>query len=74
MKVLYQTIQDVDVLLTPEIGNPSPLSVEELELPAMIYGALEQALRESSEILPSTARQFNEWKVGLLHRFSRIQV
>ncbi|KAI2786620.1 hypothetical protein POX_g09008 [Penicillium oxalicum] len=74
MKVLYQTIQDVDVLLTPEIGNPSPLSVEELELPAMIYGALEQALRESSEILPSTARQFNKWKVGLLHRFSRIQV
>ncbi|KAF7717248.1 Uncharacterized protein PECH_007525 [Penicillium ucsense] len=34
MKVLHQSIPNVDELLTPEIGNPSPLSVEELELPA----------------------------------------
>lgn len=71
MKVFYQEKEDVDKLLAPEIGQPSPLSVEELELPSMTFQALSDALLRSSQMLPVSARQFNEWKVGLLSRFSR---
>jgi hypothetical protein len=71
MKVFYQEKEDVDKLLAPEIGQPSPLSVEELELPSMIFQALSDALHRSSQMLPVSARKFNEWQVGLLSRFSR---
>ncbi|CAI7574399.1 unnamed protein product [Penicillium glandicola] len=71
MKVFYQQSPDVDELLHPEIGNPSPLSVEELELPSMIFEAMSQALTGSNEMLPLSARRFNEWHVGLLSRFRR---
>ncbi|KZN87048.1 Uncharacterized protein EN45_056040 [Penicillium chrysogenum] len=71
MKVFYQTSPDVDELLHPELGHPSPLSVEELELPSMIFEAMSQALTKSNEMLPLSARRFNEWKVGLLSRFRR---
>lgn len=71
MKVFYQKTADVDVLLHPEIGNPSPLSVEEVELPSMIFEATTNALRESNLMLPKSARKFKEWQVGLLSRFSR---
>jgi hypothetical protein len=71
MKVFYQEKDDVDKLLAPEIGQPSPLSVEELELPSMIFQALSDALHRSSQMLPVSARKFNEWQVGLLSRFSR---
>ncbi|KAJ5692208.1 hypothetical protein N7462_001631 [Penicillium macrosclerotiorum] len=71
MKVLFQEVGDVDKLLAPDLGVPSPLSVEELELPSMIYDALNGALRGSNQMLPSTARRFNEWQVGLLNRFNR---
>lgn len=71
MKVFYQEKEDVDKLLAPEIGQPSPLSVEELELPSMIFQALSDTLHRSSQMLPVSARKFNEWQVGLLSRFSR---
>ncbi|KAJ5210493.1 Ubiquitin-conjugating enzyme E2C-binding protein [Penicillium cf. griseofulvum] len=71
MKVFYQKSADVDELLHPEIGNPSPLSVEELELPSMTFEAMSQALTRSNEMLPLSARRFNEWDVGLLGRFRR---
>ncbi|KAJ5970930.1 uncharacterized protein N7479_000848 [Penicillium vulpinum] len=71
MKVFYQNSLDVDELLHPEIGNPSPLSVEELELPSMIFEAMSQALTRSNKMLPLSARRFNEWHVGLLSRFRR---
>jgi hypothetical protein len=73
MKVFFQETREIDKLLAPEIGNPSPLSVEELELPSMVYEALFEALHGSNQMLPPTARQFNEWQVGLLSRFSRTQ-
>ncbi|KAJ5566091.1 hypothetical protein N7535_007729, partial [Penicillium sp. DV-2018c] len=71
MKVFYQECDNVDNLLHPEIGNPSPLSVEELELPSMIFEAMSRALVGSTKMLPPTARIFNEWQVGLLSRFRR---
>lgn len=50
------------------------LSVEELGLPAPAYSALREALRESGELLPSSARNFQEWNVGLLERFEDSEV
>ncbi|KAJ5336855.1 hypothetical protein MYU51_006053 [Penicillium brevicompactum] len=71
MKVFFQDTADVDGLLHPEIGNPSPLSVEEVELPSMVFEAMEKALRDSNAMLPVSARKFQEWQVGLLSRFNR---
>lgn len=71
MKVFYQESADVDKLLHPDIGTPSPLSVEELELPSMVYEAMLNALTGSNQMLPVSARKFNEWHVGLLSRFER---
>ncbi|KAJ5110961.1 hypothetical protein N7532_001496 [Penicillium argentinense] len=71
MKVLFQHTEDVDKLLAPELGKVSPLSVEELELPQFIFQTILQDLRRSNEMLPLSARRFNEWNVGLLSRFSR---
>lgn len=42
MKVFFQDTANVDDLLHPEIGNPSPLSVEEVELPSMVFEAMEK--------------------------------
>ncbi|KAJ5930615.1 hypothetical protein N7466_006108 [Penicillium verhagenii] len=71
MKVLFQTTEDVDSMLNRDMGRPSPLSLEELELPSMIYQALWIALTRSNQMLPLSARNFNEWTVGLLDRYSR---
>lgn len=71
MKVFFQDTANVDDLLHPEIGNPSPLSVEEVELPSMVFEAMEKALRDSNAMLPVSARKFQEWQVGLLSRFNR---
>lgn len=73
MKVFYQNTDDVDKLLSPEIGKASPLSVEELELPSSILESLSSALQKSTSMLPLSARRFNEWRVGLLSRYSREQ-
>lgn len=58
-------------LLHPEVGKVTPLSVEELELPSMIFQELSDGLRRSNQMLPVSARRFNEWQVGLLSRFCR---
>lgn len=71
MKVFFQVTCDVDTLLNRDLGKPSPLSVEELELPNMVFDALDNALQSSNQMLPLSARTFNEWQVGLLSRFSR---
>ncbi|CAI7678767.1 unnamed protein product [Penicillium pancosmium] len=73
MKVFYQNVDDVDKLLNPELGKVSPLSVEELELPSSILQSLSSSLEKSNNMLPLSARRFNEWHVGLLSRFSREQ-
>ncbi|KAJ5162307.1 hypothetical protein N7492_007699 [Penicillium capsulatum] len=71
MKVFFQETSDVNTLLDRDLGKPSPLSVEEVELPSMIFEVLENALRGSNQMLPLSARRFNEWQVGLLNRFNR---
>ncbi|KAJ5594437.1 uncharacterized protein N7459_000645 [Penicillium hispanicum] len=71
MKVFFQETDDVDAIINRDLGKPSLLSVEELELPGMIFQALSDALLASNQMLPLSARRFNEWQVGLLSRFSR---
>ncbi|KAJ6032335.1 hypothetical protein N7540_003067 [Penicillium herquei] len=70
MKVLFQTVDDIDPFLMDDIGTPS-LALEEVILPAMGFQAVSDALLRSNSILPSSARRFNEWNVGLLDLFSR---
>ncbi|KAJ5114884.1 hypothetical protein NUU61_000643 [Penicillium alfredii] len=71
MKVFFQETVDVERLLHPEMGKVTPLSVEELELPSVIFKAVSDALKSSNQMLPPSARRFNEWQVGLLSRFRR---
>ncbi|CRG88284.1 hypothetical protein PISL3812_05313 [Talaromyces islandicus] len=68
MKVLYQELANVEKILEPEKGTAVPLSLEELFLPASIYGELIEALKSSTEVLPASARIFREWNVAFLSR------
>lgn len=71
MKVFFQETDDVDTIINRDLGKSSLLSVEELELPTMMFEALSTALLHSNSILPFSTRKFQEWKVGLLSRFNR---
>ncbi|KAJ5738384.1 hypothetical protein N7493_001539 [Penicillium malachiteum] len=70
MKVLFQTVDDIDPFLMDDTGTPS-LALEEVIFPAMGFQAVSDALLRSNSILPLSARRFNEWNVGLLDLFSR---
>ncbi|KAF4217505.1 hypothetical protein CNMCM6805_002696 [Aspergillus fumigatiaffinis] len=69
MKVLFQEVVDVDSILNPDRG--SSLSLEEVRLPEYVYEAVERDLKARNEMLPASAREFREWRVGALHRFER---
>lgn len=71
MKVFFQEREDVEQLLHPEAGKVTPLSVEELELPVTLFRELFDTLQRRNQMLPPSARRFNEWHVGLLSRFCR---
>lgn len=71
MKVFYQDVSDVEDLLNPGPEKASSLSVEELELPSKMYHAVSNTLMDRTSLLPQSAREFREWKVGLLDRFER---
>jgi hypothetical protein len=70
MKVLFQEIGDVDTILNPVTGSSS-LSLEEVRVPEYVYEAVERDLKVRNEMLPASAREFREWRVGALHRFER---
>ena len=63
MKVLYQDIENARDLLEKST------SLEELPLPAHILESVLHSLRESTALLPLSARKFQSWTVGLLARF-----
>ncbi|PGH09669.1 hypothetical protein AJ79_05635 [Helicocarpus griseus UAMH5409] len=69
MKIFYQEVPDIQLMLNPPQGAPSPAALEDLGLPANIYDSMKRQLEESSHILPVSARQFREWRVGLFSRF-----
>ncbi|KGY15239.1 hypothetical protein PABG_11817 [Paracoccidioides brasiliensis Pb03] len=69
VKVFYKEVADIQSMLDPAQGTPSPTAVEEVSLPANVYDVMKQALERSSETLPMSGRQFGEWSVGLVSRF-----
>lgn len=73
MKVLFQSVADVDEMLHPERGKASSLSLDELRLPPYVFSAVFKALEGGSETLPGSARSFREWRVAVLHRFDRLK-
>ncbi|KMW66724.1 hypothetical protein BDDG_11692 [Blastomyces dermatitidis ATCC 18188] len=72
MKILYQEVPDIQLMLNPAQGVPSPTALEDVSLPPSIYDDMKQALEKSSETLPISARQFREWRVGLFSRYEEI--
>jgi len=71
LKIFYQLISDSEAILEPERGTPASFAVEEVFLPKNILGEIVQSLEKSNTLLPRCARQFKEWKVGLLARFQK---
>lgn len=71
MKVFFQDVPDIEALLSPGPGKATSLSLEELELPPKMFHALSDALVGRNSMLPLSAREFREWRVGLLNRFER---
>ncbi|KAF7177325.1 hypothetical protein CNMCM7691_005284 [Aspergillus felis] len=72
MKVLFQEVGNVDSILNP--GTGSSLSLEEVRLPDSVYEAVGRELKARNEMLPASAREFREWRVGALHRFERFSL
>lgn len=50
-------------------GEPESATIEDVEFPQELYEELEKSLDDSQDVLPATARKFQEWDVGLLERF-----
>ena len=44
-------------------------TLEELALPPQEFARLKQTLRKSAQVLPQSARTFQDWQVGLLDRY-----
>lgn len=61
MKILWKDA-------TEKVENS--FSSEELALPSPVFRALETALTDSAELLPASARKFQDWNVSLLQRFT----
>jgi hypothetical protein len=64
MKIFYKTISN-----SKEVLEKNSFSHEQLLFPDNVFAALRRALEESMELLPVSARKFQEWNVGLLERF-----
>jgi ubiquitin-protein ligase E3 D len=66
MKIFYKTIDEPARLLDGEGA-----SFEELIIPEGDFESFTKSLTESTEILPDSAGQFQEWTVGLLDRWEK---
>jgi hypothetical protein len=66
MKIFYQPVDDPQKLLKEQSN-----SVEELYLPSSILQEFMTMLKQSTMLLPQSARNFQEWCVGLLERYRR---
>ncbi|KAE8373521.1 ubiquitin-conjugating enzyme E2-binding protein [Aspergillus bertholletiae] len=71
MKILFQNVVDVDGMLHPDRGKASSLSLEELRLPSSVLSVISETLESRNKMLPKSAREFREWKVGIMHRHDR---
>ncbi|OCT48771.1 hypothetical protein CLCR_04815 [Cladophialophora carrionii] len=66
MKVFYQAISDPEKYL-----DTNGTHHDELVVPQEDFAGFKQTLEESTEILPYSARTFQDWKVGLLDRWEK---
>lgn len=46
-------------------------SLEELPLPGPIFESFKKALIESTDLLPPSARKFQDWSIGMIDRYER---
>lgn len=66
MKIFYQSVEDPQKLLEEQSNL-----LEELFIPAPILQEFITMLTDSTNLLPQSARGFQEWTVGLLERYRR---
>jgi hypothetical protein len=66
MKVFYKTLDEIDKFLEQN-GNTH----EELMVPPEDLTEFAETLRDSTEILPQSARTFQDWTVGLVDRWEK---
>ena len=66
MKIFYQSVDDPQKLLKEQSNL-----AEELYLPLPILQEFMTMLKQSTTLLPQSARNFQEWCVGLLERYRR---
>jgi ubiquitin-protein ligase E3 D len=66
LKIFYQLVDDGQKLL-----DEHQASLEELRLPRPVYESFQKSLIDSTDLLPPSARKFQDWTIGLLDRFER---
>jgi len=66
LKIFYQGTDDPQKLL-----DEHQASLEELSLPRSVFESFKNALTESTDLLPPSARKFQDWTIGLIDRFER---
>jgi len=50
------------------------LSVERMILEPKLFDCLQQTLQNSNDLLPASARTFSGWDIGLLERFTLMDI
>ncbi|KAF2705131.1 hypothetical protein K504DRAFT_441025 [Pleomassaria siparia CBS 279.74] len=65
MKVFYEK----KTWAPAQLGEAEAVGVEEVEFEEDLFGELEHVLRRSAGLVPSSARKWMGWDVGLLERF-----
>ncbi len=66
MKIFYQPVEDPQKIL-----DEQSYTSEELYLSTSILNQFTAALKESTNLLPMSARSFREWSVGLIDRYQK---
>ena len=66
MKVFYKDIENPMAML-----DENSSTLEELRLPSPLLAEFEEALRDGTNLLPQSARKFQDWNVAILDRYER---
>jgi ubiquitin-protein ligase E3 D len=66
LKIFYQMTEDAHMLL-----DEHQASLEDLPLPASIFESFKSALTQSTDLLPPSARKFQDWTIGMIDRYQR---
>ncbi|KAK4999158.1 hypothetical protein LTR66_001762 [Elasticomyces elasticus] len=70
MKILWRRNERPDNF---DALNSKNLAFEELDMPNQVLVHLQDTLRDSALLLPESARDFQEWHVGLIERFKETE-